>query len=541
MKWVLGIVAAIVILAIAALAAVPYLVDTPRIQAYVASNATQTLGRPVKFSAVSLRVLPLPAVELHDLEVAEDPKFGTAPFLKLKTGRIRLRLLPLLTGRVELGDIVLDKPVVTVVQAADGRLNISTLGTGSGPKPGGESGRPPGDTARSPSGGGAGGAMAISRVNVDGGSVTYVVRGKGDALTQYRLEDLDITVTGGATQLGFKGDAKVQPGALALKISDGVAALAAGKPITEAALRGKVTLEGKDVKALAAAAAGPTPQIGGSLKAALTLGGTVGAPTATGEVQMSPLTVTQTQPSCPAPKERTLAVPSLKLNAAWQEQRLTARPLTASLADGTITTQLTVTLGRGVHVQLADLGIKTLPLEKVLVDYLFQGYAITGPLDLTGGLAFEAADMLNTLTGPGQMKVGRGKVVGSQALALIGSVVRVGGAISALLSADLPSNMFSSPLEFDSITGTYQITNGTAVTKDLLYTSRAMKVLIAGDYGLASGRLNLDMTVTHNRGEIKAKVTGTTSSPSIRVAPGSLIAPDKAEKGIKDLLKRFGR
>lgn len=538
MKWVLGLVAAIVLLAIAAVAAVPYLVDTPRIQTYIASNATATLGRPVKFSAVSLRVLPLPAVELHDLEVAEDPKFGTAPFLRLKTGRIRVRLLPLLSGRVELGDIVLDKPVVTVVQAADGRLNISTLGTGAGPKPPAEPGRPPSESGRSP-GGGAAGGIAISRVSVDGGVVTYVARGKSGGDARYRLDGLDITVTGSGGQLAFKGDAKVQPGALALKITDGVVALAAGKPLTEASLRGKVGLDGKDVKALAAAAAGPTPQIGGSLKAALTLGGTVGAPTASGEIQMSPLTVTQAQPSCPAPKERTLSVPSLKLNAAWQEQRLTARPLTASLADGTVTTQLTVRLDRGVHVQLADLGIKTLPLEKVLVDYLCQGYAITGPLDLTGGLAFDAADMLNTLTGPGQLTVGRGKVVGSQALALIGSVVRVGGAISALLSADLPSNMFGSPLEFDSITGTYQITSGTAVTKDLLYTSRAMKVLIAGDYGLASGRMNLDMTVTHNRGEIKAKVTGTTSSPSIRVAPSSLISPDKAEKGIQDLLKRF--
>ncbi len=536
MKWVLGVVAAIVVLAIAALAAVPYLVDTPRIQAYIANNATQTLGRPVKFSSVSLRVLPLPAVELHDLEVAEDPKFGTSPFLRLKTGRIRLKLMPLLTGRVELGDIVLDKPVVTVVQAADGRLNISTLGTGGGPK----AARPPSDTGRS-SGGGSGGALAITRVSVDGGVVTYVARGKGGAASEYRLDGVDVTVRGGASQLAFKGDAKVQPGALALKISDGVVGLVPGKPITEAALRGKVTVEGKDVKPLAAGAVGPTPEIGGSLKAVLTLGGTVGAPTATGEAQMSPLSVTQTQPSCPPPKERTLTVPSLKLNVGWQEQRLTARPLTAALGDGTVTTQLTVTLGRGVHVQLADLGIKTLPLEKVLVDYLCQGYAITGPLDLTGGLAFDAADMLNTLTGPGQMKVGRGKVVGSQAIALIGSVVRVGGAISALLSADVPAETFNSPLEFDSITGTYQITSGTATTKDLLYTSRVMKVLIAGDYGLGNGRLNLDMTVTHNRGEIKAKVTGTTSSPSIRVAPSSLITPDKAEKGIRDLLKRFGK
>jgi AsmA protein len=545
MKWVLGVVAAIVVLAIAALLAVPYLVDTPRIQAYIATTASQTLGRPVKFASVSLRVLPLPAVELHDLEVAEDPKFGTTPFLKLRTGRIRLRLLPLLTGRVELGDIVLDKPMVNVVQAADGRLNISTLGTGTTPKPGSETAKTPGEPGRSSSGGGAGGAaVAISRVSLDGGIVSYVAHGKGGALTQYRLEDVDVTVTGGATQLGFKGDTKVQPGALALKISDGTIGLTPGRALTEAALRGKVALEAKDIKDLAAAAAGRSPQYGGSLKGTLVLGGTVGAPTAAGEVQMSPLTVTQVQAACPDPKQRTLTLPSLKLNAAWQEQRLTARPLTASLADGTITTQLTVTLGRSIHVQLGDLGIKTLALEKVLVDYMCEGYAITGPLDLTGGIAFDANDMLNTLTGPGQMKVGRGKVVGSKALALIGSVVRVGGAVSALLSADLPTRMFDSPLEFDSITGTYQITNGTATTKDLLYTSRAMKVLIAGDYGLSSGRMNLDMTINHGRGEIKAKVTGTTASPSVRVAPGTLLKDldtPKTEKGLQDLLKRFGR
>jgi hypothetical protein len=544
MKWVLGIAAAIVLLAIAALAAVPYIVDTPRIQAYIASSATETLGRPVKFRSVSLRVLPLPAVELHGLEVAEDPKFGTEPFLKLETGRVRLRLLPLLTGRVELGDIVLDKPVVTVVQSADGRLNISTLGTGTSAKSTGEPARPSGEPSRRGGSPAAGGAVAISRVTIDDGIVTYVARGKGDALTQYRLEDLDLTITGGGTQLAFKGDTKVQPGSLALKLSDGVVGLTAGRPLTEAALRGKVAVEGKDIKELARTAAGPSPEIGGSVKGMLTLGGTVGSPTAAGEVQLTPLTVTQTQPHCPEPRRRTLTLSPVKLHLGWQEQRLTARPLTASLADGTITTQLTASPGRGLRVQLADLGIKSLPLEKVLVDYLCQGYAITGPLDLTGGLAFDAADMMNTLSGPGQLRIGRGKVVGPQALALIGSVVRVGGAISALLSADLPNRMFDSPLEFDSITGTYQLSSGVATTKDLVYTSRAMKVLIAGDYGLATGRVNLDMTVNHGRGEVKAKVTGTTSSPSVRVAPGSVlkdIDPGKAEKGIQDLLKRFGR
>jgi hypothetical protein len=55
--WLLGVVAALVIVVIVAVTAVPYLVDTPRIQAYISATAAQALGRPVRFSSVSLRVL----------------------------------------------------------------------------------------------------------------------------------------------------------------------------------------------------------------------------------------------------------------------------------------------------------------------------------------------------------------------------------------------------------------------------------------------------------------------------------------------------
>jgi AsmA family/AsmA-like C-terminal region len=536
-KWLLGVVAVLVVLVVVAAAAVPYLVDTPRIQAYIATTAAQTLRRPVKFTSVSLRVLPLPAVELHGLEVADDPSFGAAPFLRLDTGRVRLKLVPLLTGRVELGDILLKKPVITIIQAADGRLNISTLGTTAEPRPPSKPGRATGAPA-------AAAPVAVARVLVDDGLVTYVARGKGDAAAQYRLSNVDLTLTGGGAQIAFKGDARLQPGDVGLTLRDGIVAVVGARPLTEASLRGKVAIDGKDVAPLATVAVGPTPAVGGAAKGTLVLGGTVGAPTAAGEVTMSPLTVTQTNPRCPEPRRRTLTIATVKLNVAWQDQRLTAKPVTATLGGGTVTTQLTTALDRGVHVELADLGIKALPLEKVLVDYLCQGYAVTGPLDLTGGLSFEARDLLNTLSGPGQLRIGSGKVVGPQALALIGSVVRVGGAVSSILSADLPVSVFDSPLEFESITGTYTLANGVATTRDLLYTSRKMKVAIAGDYALPTGRMNLDMTVTHGRGQVQAKVTGTTTNPSIRVSPSTVLRdvdPQRTEKGIKDLLKRFGR
>jgi AsmA protein len=236
-RWALGVGVALVALLGAALLIVPWLVDTPRIQAYIAGAAAQALGRPVKFSGVSLRVLPLPAVVLHDLEVAEDPRFGAAPFLRLKSGRIRLRLRPLLAGRVELGAIVLDQPVVTIVQAADGRLNVSTLGAASPSRAAGRAG----EAGRSGAGA-AGVGLAISRVSIEGGALTWIARGAGQAESRYRVEDLDLTVTGGGGHFALHGSGRVQPGALAVTVSDGVVTLSGARPLTEAALRGRVAL-----------------------------------------------------------------------------------------------------------------------------------------------------------------------------------------------------------------------------------------------------------------------------------------------------------
>ena len=535
LKWLVGVVAALVLVVVAALIAVPFLVDTPRVQALIASNASQALGRPVKFRSMSISVLPLPAVALHGLEIAEDPQFGTTPFVQLETGKVRLKLGPLLTGRVELGDIELKKPVITVVQAADGRMNISTLGTGARePKPG----------ERPPRGGGGGtgaaGALA-SKISIDHGTVAYIAHAKGGVTSQYRVEDLDLTLTGGGPQIAFKSDFKVKPGDLAVKVADGQVALNGGKPLTDAQLRGVVTIDGKDIGDLAKNALGPTPVFGGALKGKLALSGTLGAPAVSGDIEVTKPSVTQGQPTCPEPKRRTLTLGTLKLNAGYRDQVLASRPLTTSLGEGTITGQLSLSLGPGMRTQISDLGIKAVPLEKVLVDYLCEGYAITGPLDLAGGATFSAQDLWHTLSGPGTLKIGHGKVVGRQALALLSGIVRVGGTVSALLSNDLP-NLGDSPLEFESITGTYQIVNGVITTRDLLYTSKPMKVAIAGSFGFATRNMDLDMTISHGRGDLKAKVTGNASSPSIRVNPATILRDvdkGKIDKGLGDLLKKI--
>ncbi len=532
MKWLLWIAGAIVVLAIVGLAALPWLVDTPRIQTLIATSATQALGRPVRFQSVSVWALPRPVVRLRGLEVAEDPAFGREPFLKLETGELTIKLRPLFAGHLEFGDLILKKPLIALLQGSDGRWNVATLG---GARDEAKAGRAP----RSGGGAASGAALPVTRVKISDGVVTYAVHGAGGAPTRYRIENLDLTLTAAASQLGFAGSARVMPGNLELKMTDGTLGLNP-RGLQEAPVHAKVALEAKDIAETTRALAPAGTQLGGGLRGTLVLGGTVATLRASGPVEFSRLAVTQTQPACPDPKQRTLTFPSVTLATTYEAKHLTGRPLTATLGKGTITAQLSVALEHGVRVELRDLAIKALPLETVLVDYLCQGYAVSGPLDLTGALAFSTGDLLNTLNGPGTLRIGPGKVVGRQALALLDSLVRLGGGITAVLKGEVPSDLFSSPLDFDSITGTYTIANGVATTRDLTYTSRKLKGLVTGDYGLATGKMNLDVALTTSGNQIKAKITGSSASPSIRLVGGSLAPEGKSvEQGIRDLMKRL--
>src|SRR4030095_6652509 len=134
------------------------------------------------------------------------------------------------------------------------------------------------------SGGGssAAGAALATRISIDHGTVTYVARGAGDRVAQYGLEGLDLKLTSSGTQIAFKGDARLLPGAVALKVTDGIVSLTPGRTLTDAPVRAKVAIDGKDIRDLTAVAVGPSPELGGAIKGSLTVAGTVALPTAGG-------------------------------------------------------------------------------------------------------------------------------------------------------------------------------------------------------------------------------------------------------------------
>ncbi len=535
MKWILIVAGAFVVLALALLAAVPYLVDLPQIQAFVSQSATHALGRPVKFSSLSLSVLPLPAVVLKDLQVAEDPRFGSAPFLSVGEGRFSLRLAALLSRRVEFAELTLERPRAELIQDDSGRWNVASLG----PAPAGES---PSSKAAGPGAGAGAVVPAVSRLRIVDGGLTYQIHHKNGPGETYRVEGIRLTVEGlggRRAPVRIRGEALINPGAASLKLDGALGPPLSGVLLSAAPVKGEVSLEAKDMAALTGFVLGPSPALSGPVKGKLALSGTLGGLTLAGQLDSARLTLTGRQPGCPPPQTRRLSLESVRFPLAYDPARLASLPLSATLGGGSIAVSLNLAWEPKPLLSLKEITIKALPLAPVLVDYLCEGYAVSGPLDLTGELSGRPGDLLRTMAGQGQLSIGAGKVVGPAALALLGGVVRVGGALSSVLNADLPLSPFSSPLDFRSITATYRIADGRLATQDLLYTSERMKVQAAGEYGLADGRLNLNLTMTHGRGETKAKVTGTTASPSIRVLPGTILRtePEKVPSRIQKFLE----
>lgn len=513
LKWIAITLGALALLMVGAALALPYLLDTPAIQAYVSQAAAHALSRPVKFTSLSISALPLPTVRLRGLQIAEDPAFGTAPFLTVAEGQIGIRLWPLFSGRVEMANLTLEEPHISLVEDAAGRWNLATLG------------------------GASASGLPLSSVSIKDGTVDY--RKQGVKGSDFRLEKINMTVSqaGLGETLRLSGTALGQPGGVRLKISN--ATLTPGgarSTFAETPLKATVEIQADDVAPLSASLVA-SPAMAGPVKGRLELTGTPARLAGTGNLSFERLALSADQPRCRAPKRRQLTVDELRLPVSITPAQLDSAPIEAKLARGTFSGRLALTLGQGQLATLKDINIKGMQLGPLLVDYFCQSFAVTGPLDLTGEASVRVADVWRSANGAGRLRIGPGKVVGSDVVQFLDVVVGMADQVTAALRSGRLPRRAESHVDFDSITATYTITNGVWRSNDLLYLAGSMKVAAAGSYGLADGRVAMDVTFTEGSNQIKGRVTG--AAGSLRVVPTDIKIPET--KNLKKLLDQLLR
>ena len=106
---------------------VPPLISVNRYRSQITQLISRSLGRPVRLSAVQVRLLPWPGFEISDLSVAEDPEYGAEPVLHANKVTASIRLLALFRGRVEIGKISVDEASLNLVRAGPGRWNLDPI------------------------------------------------------------------------------------------------------------------------------------------------------------------------------------------------------------------------------------------------------------------------------------------------------------------------------------------------------------------------------------------------------------------------------
>jgi hypothetical protein len=106
---------------------VPSLVSVNRYKSRITQLLSTSLGRPVRLTAVELRLLPRPGFVLSDLTVEEDPAYGAEPVLHANTVTASIRLRSLFRGRLEIGRISVDEASLNLVRTPAGHWNLDPL------------------------------------------------------------------------------------------------------------------------------------------------------------------------------------------------------------------------------------------------------------------------------------------------------------------------------------------------------------------------------------------------------------------------------
>jgi AsmA protein len=114
----------LVMMAVLALGAIAFLVPEDVVRDQVSSLVKQQTGRDLKVRGkTSFALFPNVGVELGNVSLSNPPGMKAGEMLSMKTLNLNLKLLPLLTRRVEVDRFVLVKPIFNLLVDAKGRKN----------------------------------------------------------------------------------------------------------------------------------------------------------------------------------------------------------------------------------------------------------------------------------------------------------------------------------------------------------------------------------------------------------------------------------
>lgn len=233
MKRALKIVGIVVVVLVVILVALPFLVDVNMFRPQIEANLSSALGREVKVGNLKLSILS-GSVSADDLSIADDPAFSKAPFVRAKALNVGVELMPLIFSKtLNVTDLTLDQPQVSLVRTASGKWNFSSLGGArSGAKAPAQSANP---------------NLSVGKLSVKNGSVSIADAESHAKPRVYQNVNISVQVFSFASQFPFTLTASL-PGGGSVKL-DGKAGPIDSADASLTPLQAKIAVKRLDVAA----------------------------------------------------------------------------------------------------------------------------------------------------------------------------------------------------------------------------------------------------------------------------------------------------
>ncbi len=191
MKKLLLILGVFVLVVVGAIVAVPYLIPSETIKSQLTTQVESATGRKLSIDGdLNLSILPNVAVKLGDVHFANRPGSDVEDMVSLDEVRVVLKVLPLLSGTVEVSEFVLIEPDIHLEVDADGKPNWEMAGAGEAEP------ATSGDEEGENSEGEGSSSLPISElklgdIRLDNGRLTFVDHAAG---TEEKVEAINVTL-----------------------------------------------------------------------------------------------------------------------------------------------------------------------------------------------------------------------------------------------------------------------------------------------------------------------------------------------------------
>ena len=214
LKWLFIIGGAFLVLVVAAVFIIPQFVDVKQYKPTIEQKVAEATGRSFTLGDdMDVSVFPWVGVKLTDLHLGNPAGYKEKDMVSVKNFEVRLKVMPLLSKRIEVKTFVLDSPEIYLEKSKKGTANWQGMGGTQGKTADKEK-------KEEPSSSGQGlpiDALRVDNFSITNGRLIYIDKGAG---VKKEISDLNLTLTDISLEnpVGVSLDAKMDGKPVSLKM-----------------------------------------------------------------------------------------------------------------------------------------------------------------------------------------------------------------------------------------------------------------------------------------------------------------------------------